>query len=124
MPLYKKEYFSSDVKDIVKPDIDNIKSRYDVKIRLRMSDDKLTVRTLKKDDLKAAKTSADIMHTVLPTEINKPELLALKYYGDARLYWIILAANNLRNREDLTDGLLITIPSKKAVYSSNGLLSR
>lgn len=124
MPEFKKEFFSEEVKEIVKPNVYEIKSRYDTKMRLRMQDDKLIVRNLKKQDLVAKVTAADIVHTVLPIEKAKPELIALKYYGDARLYWIILAANNIKDKHDLIDGMLITIPSRQAVYGNNGLLVR
>lgn len=124
MPTFKKEYFSKDVKEIVKPDVYQINSRYDTKMRLRMQNDKLVIRNLKKKDLVAQQTSADIIHTVLPIEAHRPEAIALKYYGDARLYWIILAANNLRDRTELKDGMLINIPSKRAIYGSDGLLLR
>lgn len=124
MAIYRKEYFSNEVKEIVKPDVDEIRSRYDTKMRLRMSDDKLIIRRLKKDDLVAEVTTQDIIHTVTPIEVGRPENLALTYYGDARLYWVILAANNLRDRTELTDGLIITIPAIKSLYSSNGLLLR
>lgn len=124
MPTFRKEYFSEDVKDLVKPSVYNIRSRYDTKLRLRMKDDKLVVRNLKKNDLVASPKNNDIIHTVTPIERHKPELIALKYYNDARLYWIILAANSLRDRYEIVDGKIIVIPSKSSVYGNNGLLIR
>lgn len=124
MPIVKKEFFSNDVVDIVKPDVYKIRSRYDTKMRLRLDNDKLVVRNLKKPDLVANKNKNDIIHTVSPTEKHKPELIAKNYYGDARLYWVILAANSLRDRIELKDGMLITIPAKSSVYGTNGLLTR
>lgn len=124
MPAYKIEYFSEDVKEVVKPNVYSIKSRYDTKMRLRMQNDKLLIRSLKKPDLVAKQTANDIVHTVTPIEQYRPEYIALNYYGDARLYWIILAANNLRDRSELKDGMLISIPSKRAVYGNKGLLVR
>ena len=124
MPNYKKEYFSKEVKEIVKPSVYNIRSRYDTKIRLRMADDKLLVRNLKKTDLIAEPSSNDIIHTITPIEHLKPENTALKYYNDARLYWVILAANNMRDRTEFVDGKIIVIPAKSSLYGNNGLLVR
>lgn len=124
MPRYEKEYFSNKVEDIVKSNTNNYKGRYDAKIRLRLNDSKLVVRNLKESDLVSTKTDRDIIHTVTVNEEFRPDLIANKYYGDARLYWVILGANNLREKSQLTQGLLIRIPSKVAVYGSNGLLTR
>ena len=124
MPTYKKEYFSDEVKELVKPSVYDIRSRYDTKLRLRMQDDKLIIRNLKKEDLVAKPRIGDIVHTVTPTERFRPEFIALKYYNDARLYWIILAANNLRDRSELIDGKVINIPSKASLYGNKGLLVR
>ena len=122
MASFRKDYFSTKVKDIVQPDISNIRSRYDNKIRLRYKDSTLVVRNLKKPDLVAEQTKSDIIHTVLPIERHKPEIIAHKYYGDARLYWVILAANGFRDRHDIEDGKIIVIPSKQALYGTKGLL--
>lgn len=122
MATYRKEFFSNDVKEIIQPDVDNIKSRYDTKIRLRMNDNKLVVRTLKSKDLVATQSSNDIVHTVTPTEAHRPENISLKYYGDARLYWVILAANNMRDRSELKNGMVITIPALKSLYGNGGIL--
>ena len=124
MPSYVKDYFSKEVKEIVKPDVYNIRSRYDTKIRLRMVDDKLIVRNLKKEDLVAKPSSGDTIHTITPIEHLKPETTALNYYNDARLYWVILAANNMRDRNEFTDGKIIVIPAKSSLYGNNGLLVR
>lgn len=122
MATYRKEFFSNDVKEIIQPDVDNIKSRYDTKIRLRMNDNKLVVRTLKNKDLVATQTANDIVHMVTPAEAHRPENISLKYYGDARLYWVILAANNMRDRSELKNGIIITIPALKSLYGNGGIL--
>lgn len=124
MPDFRKEYFSKEIKDLVIPNVDNVRSRYDTKLRLRLTNDKLVIRNLKSNDLVATQKEDDIIHTVTPVEAKRPEMIALKYYGDARLYWIILAANGLRDRVELKDGMLIIIPSRSSIYGTKGLLLR
>ena len=124
MPDFRKEYFSKEIKDLVIPNVDNVRSRYDTKLRLRLTNDKLVIRNLKSNDLVATQKEDDIIHTVTPVEAKRPEMVALKYYGDARLYWIILAANGLRDRVELKDGMLIIIPSRSSIYGTKGLLLR
>lgn len=124
MSRYEKSFFSNKVEDIVKSTTNTYKGRYDAKIRLRLNDKKLVVRNLKESDLVSTQTDRDIIHTVTIDEEFRPDLIANKYYGDARLYWVILGANNLREKSQLTQGLLIRIPSKTAVYGTNGLLTR
>lgn len=123
MGVYKIEYFSKDVKALVQPSVTNIRGRYDNKIRLRREDDTLQVRPLNKSDVAAEKTPDDIIHTVLPYENKRPDLTALEYYGDARLYWVILAANDLKASGDYIDGMTIRIPSPTTLYSRGGVLS-
>lgn len=101
MAVYKKEYFSQKVTEVVSSDASKVKSRYDAKVRLRLDDNNLVIRNLKDNDLVPPKTSSDIIHTVTLTEDKRPDLIANHFYSDARLYWIILAANGLREREDL-----------------------
>ena len=123
MGVYKIEYFSKDVKALVQPTVSNIRGRYDTKVRLRREDDTLQVRPLNRTDVVAEKTDQDIIHEVLPYEDKRPDLTALEYYGDARLYWVILAANDLSNAEGYACGLTVRIPSTKALYSKGGVLS-
>lgn len=124
MIVYKKEYFSDEVREVVESNSKDFKTRYDAKVRLRLDDNKLIIRNLKNSDLKAIQSSSDIIHTITLNEIERPDLVALKYYGDARLYWVILGANGLREKAQLKEGLIIRIPSMNALYGSNGLITR
>lgn len=123
MGVYKLEYFSKDVKALVQPTVTNIRGRYDNKVRLRRDDGNLQVRPLNKSDVVPNKTEEDVIHTVLPYEDKRPDLTALEYYGDARLYWVILAANDLKTSSDYVDGLTVRIPSTTVLYSRGGVLS-
>ena len=124
MITYKKEYFSDDVKEVIESTKTNFKTRYDSKVRLRLADNKLVIRNLKKPDLTAAQSDRDIIHTVTLDEDERPDLVALNFYGDARLYWVILGANNLREKAQFKKGTLVRIPSMKSLYGSDGLIIR
>ena len=126
MSRYTLGDFSNEVIDISNPNMNKaiIRSRYDSKTKIRLEDEKITIRNLKQSDLVAKKTSSDIIHRVTLDEDRRPDLVALTFYGDARLYWIILGANDLREKEDLRVDMLIRIPSKSALYGANGIMIR
>jgi len=124
MITYKKEYFSNDVSEVVESNKDSYRTRYDAKVRLRLKDDKLIIRNLKNPDLKPNQTSNDIIHTVTLDENERPDLIANTYYGDARLYWVILGANGLREKSQLKQGQIIRIPAMNSLYGHNGLIVR
>ena len=124
MITYKKEYFSDDVKEVIESTKTNFRTRYDSKVRLRLDDNKLVIRNLKKPDLTATQSDRDIIHTVTLDEDERPDLVALNFYGDARLYWVILGANNLREKAQFKKGTLVRIPSMKSLYGSDGLIIR
>lgn len=124
MQSYKKEFFSNEVKEVVESTKKEFKTRYDSKVRLRLNDNKLVIRNLKSPDLKANQSERDIIHTVTLDERERPDLVALNFYGDARLYWVILGANGLREKSQLKEGLVIRIPSMNALYGSDGLIVR
>lgn len=124
MITYKKEYFSNEVKEVVESTKKEFKTRYDSKVRLRLDDNKLVIRNLKSPDLKANQSERDIIHKVTLDEKERPDLIALKYYSDARLYWVILGANGFREKSQVKEGLLIRIPSMNSLYGSEGLIIR
>ena len=126
MGRFTKMDFSSEVTDVVNPNPNRIKikGRYDAKAKLRLDDEKITIRNLKQSDLTAKETTRDLMHRVTIDEDKRPDLIALTFYGDARLYWVILGANDLREKEDIKKGMLIRIPAKDTIFGSNGLLLR
>lgn len=122
MGVYKLEYFSKDVKALVQPTVTNIRGRYDTKVRLRRDDGNLQVRPLGRSDVVAEKSEQDIIHEILPYEDKRPDLTALNFYGDARLYWVILAANDLKTKNEYLNGMIIRIPSATTLYSKGGIL--
>ena len=124
MITYKKEYFSNEVKEVVESTKREFRTRYDSKVRLRLDDNKLVIRNLKSPDLKANQSERDIIHTVTLDEDERPDLIALNFYGDARLYWVILGANGFREKSQVKKGQLIRIPAMNSLYGSNGLIVR
>jgi hypothetical protein len=124
MQTYKKEYFSDEVKEVVESTLTTYKTRYDSKVRLRLDDNKLVIRNLKSPDLTAEQSSRDIIHTVTLDEDQRPDLIALNFYGDARLYWVILGANGFREKSQIKKGTIIRIPAMNSLYGSNGLIVR
>lgn len=124
MNVYKKEYFSNEVKEIIESSKKEFKTRYDSKVRLRLEDNKLIIRNLKNPDLKARQSERDIIHTVTRDERERPDLIALKFYGDARLYWAILGANGFREKSQIKEGQLLRIPSMNSLYGQDGLILR
>ena len=125
MGRYTKEDFSNDVKSITNPNLNKTKvmGRYDAKTKIRLQDDILTIRNLKESDLKAKESTRDLIHRVTLDEDKRPDLIALNFYGDARLYWIILGANDLREKEELRKDMLVRIPAKDSVYGVDGILT-
>lgn len=124
MGRFTRMDFSDEVTDVVNPNVNKlrVRGRYDAKTKLRLDDEKITIRNLKQSDLAARKTANDLMHRVTLDEDRRPDLIANTYYGDARLYWVILGANDLREKEQVRKGMLIRIPSKDALYGVNGVL--
>lgn len=126
MARYTRMDFSNEVKEISNPNVGKVMvtGRYDIKTRMRLDDGNITIRNLKDDDLVAKVTSRDIMHKVTLDEDQRPDLIALNFYGDPRLYWVILGANDLREKSEVMKGMTIRIPAKESLYGANGLLSR
>jgi nucleoid-associated protein YgaU len=126
MSKYTKEDFSEEVTNVINPNLSRTKiiTRYDGKTRIRLDSGELTLRNLKESDIFAIPSSNDLSHRVTVDEDMRPDLVALRFYGDARLYWVILAANDLRDPGDLKRNMLIRIPSKNSLYGSDGVLAK
>lgn len=122
--LDRQWYSESLVKDVTRPNLSTWRSRYDLKEQLLLVDNNLVIRNMRARDMIPAKTSQDTAHIVTPGEAYRPDVIALNAYGDPRLAWIILSANNLSDMFDFISGLEITIPSAISLYQSGGVLNR
>ncbi len=49
-------------------------------------------------------------HTVTEEQRGRPDLIAYKYYGTVRLWWVILAYNNLIRHSYIKEGMRLYIP--------------
>ena len=70
------------------------------------------------------RTSQDMIHIVTASEEFRPDVIANNSYGDPRLAWVILAANNISDIFDLKAEMEIIIPSSNAIYNIGGVLNR
>ena len=120
-----RDWYSKDlVKEIFTPDLTTIRSRYDLKEQMLLNDNTLVIRNMRRADMVPVRSSSDMEHEVEAKEAYRPDIIAYNMYGDARLAWVILAANDLSDMLDLRAGLRIRIPSTASIYSSNGVMSR
>ena len=116
--------FTSDVTDTFYNNTSKVpEGRYDKKLRLKTSDGTV-IRMIRTKDITPTSTENDSVYVVTSNERYRPDIIAYNYYGTADLYWVILAANNLKTPFEVTDGLRLIIPGLAALYSSNGLLMR
>jgi hypothetical protein len=58
----------------------------------------------------------DILYTIPMKYEYRPDLIAKYFYGEAKLYWVIVFANNFQNcPEDFTVNRIIRIPKYERV---------
>jgi len=125
--MYREDlnvWYSVDlVNKIITPNIRKVRSRYDKKDQLLLKDGNLVIRNMRKSDLLIRSNSTDIEYKVEAKDEYRPDLLAYKFYGDPRLAWVILDANDLRDIFELKAGMVIVVPSIINLYSSGGVMS-
>lgn len=120
-----RSWYSEDlVKEIFTPNLTSWRSRYDLKEQLLLKDDSLVIRCMRQSDLVPVRSSEDTEHEVEPQEAYRPDIIANNAYGDPRLAWVILSANNLSDIFSLKAGMRIIIPSISAIYRSGGVMYR
>lgn len=59
--------------------------------------------------------SDDNFYTIV--ELDRLDVLAAKFLGDARFWWVIAEYNNIDYAEDLTVGQILRIPSINNLYA-------
>lgn len=69
-------------------------------------------------------TSSDKYHMVTSKTANRLDIIALEYYNDSTLWWVIADANpSLRfNPYHVPVGMSVRIPSISTLYKSGGVL--
>lgn len=60
-------------------------------------------------------TADDALHRVTDADRKRIDLIAYKYYGDVRLWWVIAEANGIGNPLELQPGAMLRIPPYEAV---------
>ena len=120
----KRAWYSKEVDTIISSKSSYVRSRYDLKDRLRLKNEDLIVRPLKWYDMIPMYSTSDTTHTITGNERWRPDILALKYYRDPRMYWVLLAANNMKSVLEFREGISIRIPSQDALYGRNGVMYR
>lgn len=117
-------YSKSKVKTIFSPNLSTWRSRYDLKDQLLLRDGNLVIRNMRKSDLISPTNSTDMEHEVEPGEAYRPDIIAHRVYGDARMAWIILSFNNMKEVFELKAGMRIVIPSATTIYRTGGVMSK
>jgi len=61
-------------------------------------------------------TNDDIYYTIPKQYQYRPDLISFSFYGNYKLYWVLIFANQFGNSpEDFKEGITIRIPSYKRV---------
>jgi len=114
-------YYSDTIKKVYDPYVTKSSSRYATKRRLIDSSQTTFIRFIRSRDLTFNNDDATV-HVVTSIEACRPDLIASKYYGDARYAWVILSANGLSLPFALEPGMKILIPSVMTLQGSKGKL--
>ena len=106
---------AKDVTFISNPDTGRPTSRYNL-IRLYVNQENRMVQETW-DRLPLADQPEDNYHEVIAPEAHRPDLLALAYYGDLNLYWVIAQANQMIDPfAETTVGTKLRIPNPTYVF--------
>lgn len=103
---------------------ETVQSRYSSKVNLNLKNGDTIIRNLRISDLEIEESDEDIVYKIEPSERYRPDLLALKYYNNPNLAWVLLAANNMKTIFDFKDGIVIRIPNVTSLYTNGGILSK
>ncbi len=117
-------YDTSLVKEVNTPRVTTIRSRYDTKEQLLLKNGDLVIRNMRRNDLYPGRSSNDTQHKVEGSEAFRPDVIAYNVYGDPRLAWVILSANDISDIFDLKAGMIITIPSSISLFRSGGVMNK
>ncbi len=117
-------YDMSLLKEVNTPKITTVRSRYDTKEQLLLNDGNLVIRNMRRNDLYPNRDSTDTQHRVEGSEAYRPDIIAYNVYGDPRLAWVILSANDISDIFDLKAGMIINIPSSISLFRSGGVMNK
>lgn len=61
-------------------------------------------------------TDDDVYYTIPKQYQYRPDLISFNFYGNSKLYWVLIYANKFGNSpEDFKEGVTIRVPSYKRV---------
>ncbi len=63
--------------------------------------------------LKLREDVSDLFHVV--SDSDRIDLIAYRYYGDVRLWWIIAELNNILNPLEILPGTILRIPTYERI---------
>ncbi len=73
--------------------------------------DKKSESIIKQSIYELLKTDKDILYRIPKQEEFRPDLIANKFYGDPRLFWVLVYANNFKSSpEDFLVDKMIRVP--------------
>ena len=120
----KRTWYANTVKNIIPQNVAVWRARYDRKDQLRLDNDILVIRQMRPIDMVPQITKDASYFIVSAAEAYRPDIIANEYYKDPNLYWVVLAANGLKDPLDFKEGLEIVIPTLTSLYSQGGILKR
>lgn len=68
-------------------------------------------------------TPEDSYFTVTNVEEGRLDIIASRFYGTPRFWWVIAMANNIIDPFDVPVGVTLRIPLKQSLYLAGGVLS-
>ena len=65
--------------------------------------------------LKLREHDTDFFHVVTEADCKRIDLIAWKYYRDARLWWVIAEFNNISNPLEIPTGTTLRLPTYERI---------
>ena len=120
----QRTWISDEAEQLLYPTSTVVGSRYDTKFRMKLTNGRIVVRPQRRLDVFIGHSTEDVYYVVTNAEQYRPDIIAKKYYNDAKLYWVLLAANNMKEVFEFESGKNIRIPAYETIYSSGGVMAR
>jgi len=63
------------------------------------------------------KDLSDITLKITPKYAKRPDVIAYDMYGSSTLMWVVLQYNNIIAVDELTEGLMLSLPTKTRLFT-------
>lgn len=120
----QRSWISTDCKDVLFRKVSTVRSRYDSKFRIIDENDRVVVRPARGYDVYIPRSRDDSYYVITNADQYRPDILAQRFYNDPRMYWVLLAANNMKTVFEFESGINIRIPAYETIYSGGGVMMR